>query len=209
MQPSAEVHPQNNSTAVTLNRLVYRFSRHWFIWLGLLYGGFYIVLPFLAPVFMQVGLEPLGRVIYTIFSFLCHQLPERSFFLFGPHFMVPLADIQSAWKVTDNPLILRQFVGSPALGWKVAWSDRMVYMFGSLFIFGWVWWLLRKKLPRISWLVFLLFLIPMALDGGTHTISDILFGIHHGFRDSNTWLAALTQNAFAPAFYAGDGWGSI
>jgi len=48
----------------------------------------------------------------------------------------------------------------------------------------------------------------MAIDGTTHMISD-LFGLHQGFRDSNAWLAAITQNAFAPTFYAGDAWGSF
>jgi hypothetical protein len=48
----------------------------------------------------------------------------------------------------------------------------------------------------------------MTLDGTTHFISD-LFGLHQGFRDSNDWLAVLTQNAFASTFYTGDAWGSF
>jgi uncharacterized membrane protein len=53
-----------------------------------------------------------------------------------------------------------------------------------------------------------LFLLPMAVDGGTHFLSD-LAGIGQGFRDSNLWLAALTQNVFRPGFYAGDALGSF
>ena len=48
----------------------------------------------------------------------------------------------------------------------------------------------------------------MAVDGTTHLISD-LFGLHQGFRDTNVWLAVLTQNALPPEFYAGDAWGSF
>ena len=48
----------------------------------------------------------------------------------------------------------------------------------------------------------------MALDGSTHFISD-LSGIGSGFRDSNLWLAALTNNTFSASFYAGDALGSF
>jgi uncharacterized membrane protein len=174
---------------------------------SLLYG-LYVGIPFLAPVFMAIGLTPVGKLIYSIYSFLCHQLPERSFFLFGARIMIPLAEIQAAWKRTDDPLILRQFLGNSILGWKVAWSDRMVYMFTSILFLAWIWWVVRKHIPKISWKTLVLFLLPMALDGGTHFMSDLL-GYHHGFRDSNAWLAALTQHAFSPAFYAGDAWGSF
>lgn len=207
MQTTVEAKNPKQSTAITLNRLSYRISRNWMVLFSLLYG-LYVGLPFLAPVLMEKGLAPLGRVIYTIYSFLCHQLPERSFFLFGSKIMIPLAEIQASWQVTDNPLVLRQFIGSPELGWKVAWSDRMVFMFTSILIFAWIWWIFRRGIPKISWKVLLLFLLPMAIDGTTHMISDI-FGLHQGFRDSNAWLAAITQNAFAPAFYAGDAWGSF
>jgi len=46
------------------------------------------------------------------------------------------------------------------------------------------------------------------VDGGTHMISD-LAGIGQGFRDSNAWLAALTNSAFPVNFYAGDALGSF
>jgi hypothetical protein len=48
----------------------------------------------------------------------------------------------------------------------------------------------------------------MAIDGASHMVSD-LYGISQGFRDNNAWLAALTNNAFSPVFYAGDAWGSF
>lgn len=207
MQTTAEVPSNKRSTAITLNRMAYWVCRHWLALFSLFYGV-YVGLPFLAPVSMTAGLTPLGRVIYTIYSFLCHQLPERSLFLFGPKIMMPLAEIQANWKGTDNPLILRQFVGNPALGWKVAWSDRMVYMFTSILFLAWIWWLFRSRISKISWKALVLFLLPMALDGGTHFLSD-LSGHHQGFRDTNAWLAAFTQHALSPTFYAGDAWGSF
>ena len=57
------------------------------------------------------------------------------------------------------------------------------------------------------WGLFLL-LIPIALDGITHAISD-LSGIGLGFRDTNSWLAGLTDYYFLRSFYAGDAIGSF
>ena len=48
----------------------------------------------------------------------------------------------------------------------------------------------------------------MLLDGLTHAISD-LSGIGQGFRDTNAWLALLTQDTFPISFYAGDAIGSF
>jgi uncharacterized membrane protein len=110
--------------------------------------------------------------------------------------------------VTDNPLVLRQFVGNPAMGWKVAWSDRMVSMYTGLFFLGLLYWPLRRRLKPLSLWGFALLILPMVVDGGTHLISD-LAGIGQGFRDSNAWLATLTNNIFPATFYAGDAFGSF
>ena len=51
-------------------------------------------------------------------------------------------------------------------------------------------------------------LLPMFLDGMAHFFSDFA-GFGQGFRDSNLWLASLTNNHFAPSFYGGDALGSF
>lgn len=122
--------------------------------------------------------------------------------------MYSLTDIQSAWQGTDNPLILRQFIGTPDMGWKVAWSDRMISMYGGIWLAGLVWGLLPRKAKEVSIWIFVLFALPMALDGVTHLISDFS-GLTDGFRYTNDWLAILTNNVFAPSFYLGDSLGSF
>lgn len=184
-----------------------RLDQRWFFWYGLLFSAF-IGLPFLAPVLMNAGLDQFAAPIYRIYSFLCHQMPQRSFFLFGDQFMYPIAEIQTAWENSINPLVLRRFLGNPSLGWKVAWSDRMVYMYSSVFIASLIWYPIRRKIREIPVWAFLLFLLPMALDGTTHMFSDFA-GIGQGFRDSNLWLAALTGHQLSPGFYAGDALGSF
>lgn len=94
------------------------------------------------------------------------------------------------------------------MGWKVAWSDRMVSMFTSLWVFGILWGLFKKKIRPIPWWGLSFLLLPMVIDGTTHFFSD-LAGLGQGFRDTNAWLATLTNNALASSFYAGDAWGSF
>ena len=183
------------------------FRKYWIVVFGIGFG-FYAGLPFLAPVFMHIGWKDAGNAIYFIYSFLCHQLPERSFFLFGPKLTYTLQEIHATGQNTTNIILLRKFIGNSAMGWKVAWSDRMVSMFTSLWAFGLLWWPLRKRLPKLQLWGFILFLLPMAVDGGTHFLSD-LAGIGQGFRDTNLWLATLSENIFRPEFYAGDAWGSF
>jgi uncharacterized membrane protein len=202
--------PHRRQSPILMPILVMNMTKRipfWFTLFGVI-AGVYVILPFLAPVFMQIGWTGAGKVIYFIYSWLCHQLPQRSFFLFGTQLTYSLAEVQNAWQNTNNPLILRQFIGNPTLGWKVAWSDRMISMFTSIWLFGLLWWPLRKRLKPLPWWGLVLLLLPMALDGASHLISD-LYGIGQGFRDSNTWLAALTQQALPPTFYSGDAWGSF
>ena len=194
-------------TISPIDRAVAWLGGNWIVVFGSVVG-FLVTLPFLAPFFMSIGWTLPGRIIYFIYSFLCHQLPERSFFLFGPKISFTVPEIQAAWQMSFDPMILRQFVGNPEMGWKVAWSDRMVSMFSSLWLFGLVWYPLRKHIRRLRWWGLILFLVPMVMDGGSHAVSD-LAGIGAGFRDTNTWLAVLTQNLLPPTFYPGDGLGSF
>ncbi|HEY9152525.1 MAG TPA: DUF2085 domain-containing protein [Anaerolineales bacterium] len=183
-------------------------SYRWFQIFIIVYG-LWIWLPWLAPIFMHIGWNGAGGTIYFIYSFFCHQLPERSFFFFGPKTMYSMTAIQAAWQNTFNPLILRQFIGNQAMGWKLAWSDRMVSFYGSTWLFALAWWPLRRKIKLLPWWGFALLLLPIALDGGTHMLSDLTGGIGQGFRYSNQWLAILTHNAFPATFYAGDALGSF
>ena len=182
-------------------------ASHWFAAFVAGYGA-WILLPWLAPVFMQAGWNNAGRLLYSIYSLFCHQLPERSYFLFGQQIAYPLDAIRAAWQDTADPMVLRRFIGNEWMGWKVAWSDRMISFYSSIWLFALAWLPLRRKAAPLSWWVFLALLLPMGVDGLTHAISD-LAGIGVGFRDTNQWLAALTGHAFPAAFYAGDAPGSF
>lgn len=170
--------------------------------------GFWVILPFFAPILMQIGWTGSGKVLYNFYSFFCHQLPQRSLFLFGQKTMYSLVEIQTAWQNTFDSLVLRKFIGNPEFGWKIAWSDRMISFYGGLWIFGLLWLPLRKRIKQISWWGFILLLAPIVVDGTTHLVSDFA-GIGQGFRDTNMWLVNLTNNVFPAWFYAGDALGSF
>ena len=192
---------------ILMKRVVLGIARHWLLFVNLLIA-LWIALPWLAPIFMHLGWTSAGQAVYLFYSFQCHQLPERSYFLFGRQAMYSLAEIQSAWQTTPDPFILRQFIGNPEMGWKVAWSDRMVSMYTSILFGGLLYGLVRNWLKPLSFRVFAILLLPMFIDGGTHMVSD-LAGMGQGFRDTNIWLQIVTNNVFSTAFYQGDALGSF
>lgn len=171
--------------------------------------GVWVFTPFLAPVFMKFGWVGPANVVYGAYSVQCHQLPQRSYFFFGERMTYSLEEINAA-RGSDNmnPLFLRQFVGNEEMGYKVAWSDRMISLYTSFFMGAVVFAFFRRRLRMLPAALLVAVLAPIALDGGTHMISD-LWGIGSGFRDTNDWLRAITGNAFADAFYRGDTWGSF
>jgi hypothetical protein len=180
-------------------------GQHWLIWYSIL-TGIWVMLPWLAPIFMHVGATGPALAIYLFYSPQCHQLPQRSYFLFGPQLMVPLDQIFAVTHATD-PLGLRWFLGTPDLGWKVAWSDRMVSLYTPLFL-GTLWYAARKNQWRPvhwSWHLLLPYL-PLLLDGLSHMLDD---GLGLAFRADNTWLALLTGFGLPRSFYAGDALGSF
>ena len=203
----SDSYPQTRRRIILMKRVVLGFARHWLLFVNLLIVV-WVGLPWLAPVFMHLGWSSAAKAVYLIYSFQCHQLPERSYFLFGRQAMYSLAEIQTVWQSTENPLVLRQFIGNPEMGWKVAWSDRMVSMYTSILLGGLLYGLVRKQLKPLSFWMFALLLLPMGIDGGTHMVSD-LAGLGDGFRDTNIWLQTITNNAFSTAFYQGDALGSF
>jgi len=187
-----------------------RISKHWLA-VFLVMFGLWNVVPFFAPVLMKVGWEGGGKAIYTGYAPFCHQMAQRSFFFFGEKTMYGADELPVAASGTNaDALLFRRYQGDEQLGWKVAWSDRMVYMYGSIWLMALGYAILRRyRQPRpISLLWFGILLLPMLIDGGTHALSDFS-SLTEGFRYTNDWLAALTGNRLTEDFYVGDGLGSF
>jgi len=198
---------------IGLQQGILGFSRHWLAWANLFWGVL-VGLPWLAPVLMKMGAIRLARAIYLVYSFLCHQFADRSFFLFGPKLMYSYRELLPDQSFASNANIwlgLRTFIGTPEQGYKVAWSDRMVSMYGGILLGGLIFALLRRRLRLPGWRTFglmIALMIPMIVDGTTHWVSD-LAGLGQGFRYTNAWLARLTGNLFPQSFYVGNELGSF
>ena len=201
---------QPTAFAQTANRIADWLIGHWLL-VALLMLGVWNLLPWLAPVFMHLGWELPGRGIYWLYVFFCHQLPTRSWFLFGPQFTYSRdAVLLAATGATDlvTPVTLRAFIGNSAMGWKLAWTDRMISFYGGWLLVGLVYAVLRPAWRGLTLKIAILLMLPLLIDGLTHMLSD-LGGLRWGFRETNAWLALLTHSAFAPDFYNGDQWGSF
>ncbi len=57
-------------------------SGHWLVVLNFFVGVF-AGLPLLAPLLTATGYNGLGGFVFQLYSAVCHQLPSRSFFLWG------------------------------------------------------------------------------------------------------------------------------
>ena len=202
----AVVMEQDRRGVVGVDRAALWLAHHWLAVFNVVWGAF-VILPWLAPVMMHAGMTGLAKGVYAAYSLVCHQLPERSFFLFGSQPMYSLAQINRVWP-GNNPVTLRQFIGNVQFGYKVAWSDRMISLYGGVWLGALAFALVRRRLRPLSLWTYALCAVPMAIDGTTHLISD-LWGIGQGFRDSNAWLATLTNHALPAWFYAGDALGSF
>lgn len=194
---------------IAVDRFAFWFGQHWLAVFIALYGT-YVLAPFLAPVLMQLGAMEAANVIYGIYSLVCHQLPQRSLFLFDDKLMYSLDEIKNVWQL-DGFWGLRQFIGNAQLGYKIAWTDRMISFYGSIWIGAILFALFRKRIQSPALTLWLLIgVLPVGIDGVTHLLNDMLAGTSStGFRDTNAWLAFLTANALPSSFYAGDALGSF
>lgn len=206
-QEFASVPPVAATTALRLKQGTLSIARHWLAWTNVAWGVI-SGLPWLAPVLVYFGYGTVGRLIYAVYSLLCHQLADRSFFLFGSRTSYPASFLLSLAQSGDPYASLRTFTGASELGYKVAWSDRMVALYGGIFFGGLFFALLRRRLRLPPWWALGLLILPLALDGTTHVLSD-LSAFNAGFRYTNAWLMALTAGRLGVEFYVGNALGSF
>jgi uncharacterized membrane protein len=164
------------SFVVAADRFIFWLSKRWlavFNTLAFLYVG----LPFLAPALMRLGAERAAWLIYTMYRPLCHQLPQRSWFLFGPQLAYRLPELMNlAGDAVTGPFS-NSFVGNETMGYKVALCQRCTAIYGAIFLFGLLFGLLRQRWnvrPLPWWAYVLLGLFPIGLDGGYQLLSYLL-----------------------------------
>lgn len=164
-----------------MSRLLRWVSAHWLA-LANLALGVMVGLPILAPVLYHWGYHGPAAFIHTIFSPLCHQIPERSFFLFGPRLTYSYPELAA---LLGQGIVPQRWVGSPEVGFKMAVCQRDIAVYGAMALAGIVFTGLRTRLRPLSVRQFLLLIVPMAIDVGGQFI---------GLWDS-TWLTRLITGA--------------
>lgn len=170
---------------VFADKAIFQFAKHWLAVINL-FWGVYVGLPLLAPVFMDAGWTTPAQVIYTIYRPACHQRPERSYFYGGSQVVYSADELESAG-VDVHPL--SRHIGNETVGWKVAFCERDVAIYGAMFVTGLVYGLIRSRLGKwkMRFRTFLIFLVPMGIDGVLQ-----LFGLY----ESNWLLRTLTGAIF-------------
>jgi uncharacterized membrane protein len=183
---------RTRDAVIIADKAIFRLARHWLL-LANLFWGLYVGLPFLAPLFMNAGWTTPGKIVYLIYRPACHQRPERSYFLTGPQAVYTPEELAAAG-VDLGPL--SRDIGNEEIGWKVAFCERDVAIYGSILAAGLVYAGVRQSLrarPRpgggwkMPFKLFLLFAVPMGIDGLAQLFTSY----------ESTWLArSLTGGIF-------------
>jgi uncharacterized membrane protein len=160
-------------------------QRHWLLAVNMTVAVF-VGLPFLAPVLLAAGFSDAASAIYAAYQLVCHQWAFRSYFLFGPAIEYGPA----ALSAHVGPEAMYGFVGSPELGYKVAFCERDVAIYLAVLLAGVGYGRFRDRLPSLGLAGYTLLILPMAIDGFTQ-----LFG----WRESTVELRTLTGALFGVA----------
>jgi uncharacterized membrane protein len=168
----------------------------------------YVGIAFLAPVLMKFGFTGSARVIYTIYRPLCHQLGFRSFYLFGEQFYYPRAlahvvGVKTFEQITNqndiDVIAASRYLGNDVVGYKLALCERDIAIYGSMLVFGIIFWLTGRKIKSIHWFLWILIgLIPIAVDGLSQ-LPSLIAGILPSWiliRESTPFLRVLTGSLF-------------
>ena len=186
---------QPNKLALGIDKLIYGIARHW---LAVFNVGvaIYVGLPILAPILMQAGVTGPAKVIYTVYSPMCHQMASRSFFIGGEQYAYPrelagtsLTPIETympgipefatasldpaEWSTFLLPA--RRFLGNAQMGYKMALCERDMSIYGAILVFGLLYALLRRRFnikPLPVWAFLIIGMGPIALDGFSQLFSQ-------------------------------------
>ena len=187
-KPGVKPQPVTGRTrdlVIFMDKAIFQMAKHWLALINI-FWGLYVGLPIAAPVMMDAGWELPSKVIYTLYRPACHQRPTRSFFYGGPQWAYTPEELAAAG-VDINPL--SRAIGNEQVGWKLAFCQRDVAIYGSIFGMGLVYGLLRKRGGgwQLKFRYYLLFLVPMGVDGVLQ-----LLGLYE-----STWqMRAITGASF-------------
>jgi uncharacterized membrane protein len=192
-------------------------------WLAIvtLAAGLFVALPLSAPFLAQAGHTTAAGTIYGVYRVTCHQLPQRSWFVGGPKPAYSWSEVQAYTQRPDaSPLLaFHNPLGNPALGYQLGFCQRDTAIYLSVFLtcLAYGLWRRRRQTTPMPFRWYLLFAVPMAIDGVSQliglrestpllrTVTGALFGV------GSAWLVLTYLDATfreSAAYAAGRGAGS-
>ncbi|MGE5140318.1 MAG: DUF2085 domain-containing protein [Rudaea sp.] len=190
MTEQTALSPRTLAAIRAVDRAAVFIAQHWLL-LAASFLFLFSTLPFVAPLLAVNGFEGPAQIIYTAYAFTCHQLAYRSFFLSGQQLAYSVGDLQSLLHVSNaatDVFYWRGIQGSTILGYKVAYCERDVAIYSSMFLASLVYAVVRSRLPRLNWRVYVAFgIVPILVDGGTQLVM---------LRESDPFLRVITGVLF-------------
>jgi uncharacterized membrane protein len=131
----------------------------------------------------------------------------RSWFLFGEQAAYPRSaagvdgyvPYEEATGMDEEDLRgARQFIGNEEVGYKVAFCQRDVAIYGGILLFGLVYAATGRRIRSLHWAVWILVgILPIALDGFSQLLSQFpMFSDLIPYRESTPLLRTLTGAIF-------------
>jgi len=174
-------------------RVVLFLTAHWLLLVNLAVFV-YVALPLLAPVLAEAGFTRPALWIYAAYRITCHQLPQRSFFIGGPKPVYSLAEIAAVTGTRDLYALFHHPLVNSVLGSQTAFCQRDLAIYGSVLLAGLLFGLLRRRIRPLPFKVFLLFLVPIAVDGLTQLLGGLVPFLPP--RESTWFLRTVTGSLF-------------
>jgi len=191
-------------TVIILQKSILYLTRYWFLAANLL-AVLILGVGFLAPALMSEGYTTAGQTAYRLLAPHNHQLPQRSYFLFGQTGTLQTYSKAQLIEWGADPNNMESFVGNSQIGFKTGLNHRMIAIFLAILLGGLIWGLAGER-PRLSFYGLLLLALPMLADAISHMISE---NGGTGFRESNIWAVNLTNSLFPDSFYRGTTLGTL
>ncbi len=164
----------------------------------------HIALALLPAVLMNRGMERPAGWVYKYFRILCHQMPQRSWFLFGKQAWYPavvpegsdMLSFTGASGSTMDFLAGRNFYGTPEMGYKMAICQRDTAIYAAMAVFCVIFSLSGCRIPRPRWVLpFVIGVLPVAADGITQLLGNALPAVFP-YRESTPLLRTVTGALF-------------
>lgn len=175
------------------DRVVLFVARHWLLLVNLAVFIF-VGLPVAAPFLAEGGLERPALWIYSAYRLTCHQLPYRSYFVGGPTIDYSVAQVQAVTGVKDPLTLMHRPLVNSVLGSQTAFCQRDIAIYASVLLAGLFFGLVRDRVKPLPFKIFVLFLVPIAVDGFTQLLGGIVPFLPA--RESTWLLRTITGSLF-------------